>query len=244
MAQQKGMVHVTGAKDLVEALSHLSTRTGSILATAIRDALRPVVGPMRQQVLRVVKNDNKSSKHWSVSETDYKTRVKKNGKTVRTRSSAELIRAVQADPKYLGKKKFRQNFAKEGSLQEAGDTGMLAKSISVKAKAKRARITGSIGGKTIRQSQKAAKGWLGPADDEMVGLSRWLRKPIVIRATRYAHLVNGGHRVVIRKKMVGRVQATPFLEPVLASHQMGIASRVEERLRFEISKALAGKGKR
>ena len=91
MAQQKGMVHVTGAKDLVEALSHLSTRTGSILATAIRDALRPVVGPMRQQVLRVVKNDNKSSKHWSVSETDYKTRVKKNGKRVFVDDDAAFI---------------------------------------------------------------------------------------------------------------------------------------------------------
>ena len=84
-------ITIRGHKELIEALKLVSTRVGSALSAAIRDGLTPVVPAMRAAVIAAVSGGKQSTKHWSTSETDYKTRTLKSGKKVRTLSSAELI---------------------------------------------------------------------------------------------------------------------------------------------------------
>ena len=240
----QGSITVKGSKELIATLGMFSSRVGSSLVVAIKDGLRPVVPAMRSAIIQVVGNGKKSSKHWSVSETDYKERALKSGKKKRTLSSAELIRAVEANPKHLGKVKFRKQFAKDKTLQAAGSTGMLAKSVAIKAKAKKAKVVGQSGSKTLRQSQNAAQGWVGPSNTEMVGMSAWTKRPILIVPTRYSHLVNNGHRLKIGKRVLGMVKPRPFLQPVIAQHSRGIEARIEASLRAEISKAASNGGRR
>jgi len=73
----QGSITVKGSKELIATLGMFSSRVGSSLVVAIKDGLRPVVPAMRSAIIQVVGNGKKSSKHWSVSETDYKERTLK-----------------------------------------------------------------------------------------------------------------------------------------------------------------------
>lgn len=225
-------ITIHGHKELIEALKLVSTRVGSALSAAIRDGLTPVVPAMRAAVIAAVSGGKESTNHWSTSETDYKTRTLKSGKKIRTLSSAELIRAAKADPRKAGGAKQRRQFQADGSLAVVGKTGMLAKSISVKAKAKRAK---KVDGKRV--SQNAAAGWLGPSNIEMVAVNKWTGKPQLVVPTRYAHLVNNPHKIVIRGRTYGMTRGRDFLGPVYQQHSRAIEERIANRLKHEIANA-------
>jgi len=227
-------ITISGHKELIEALAQVSTRVGSALSAAIRDALKPVIPDMKAAVLAAVSGGDDSTNHWSVSDTDFKVRTRKNGTRVRTLSSAELIKAVKDDPRKAGGAKRQRQFLKDGTLAVVGNTGMLAKSISVKAKAKAAI---KIDGKRV--SQKAASGWVGPSNTEMVAVSRWTGKPQLVVPTRYAHLVNNPRTVVIRGRTYGKTKGRDFMGPIYRQHSRAISERVANRLQLEIAKAKA-----
>jgi len=228
-------ITVKGQKELVQALAQVSTRVGSALAAAIRDGLTPGIPAMRAAVQAAVTGGEETTNHWTTSETDFREYTTKSGKKKRSLSSGELIRAVKANGKYAGKAKIRRQFAIDGSLAVVGRTGMLAKSIAVKAKAKRAK---KVGNKRI--SQNAATGWLGPSNIEMVAVSKWTGKPQVVKPTRYAHLVNNPHKIVIRGRSYGMSKGRNFMAPVLAAHAAAIEQRIAHRLRLEVASATKG----
>lgn len=228
-------ITVKGHKELIGTLAKLSTRVGSSLSAAIRDGLTPVIPAMKAAVQAAVTGGEETTNHWTTSETDFREYTTKSGKKKRTLSSGELIRAVKANAKYAGKAKIRRQFAIDGTLAVVGRTGMLAKSISVKAKAKAAR---KVNGKRI--SQNAAAGWLGPSNIEMVAVNKWTGKPQVVKPTRYAHLVNNPHKIVIRGKTYGSTKGRNFIAPVLAAHAAAIEYRIAHRLRLEIASATKG----
>lgn len=229
-------VTVNGHKELIENLRKVSTRVGTALSAAIRDGLTPVVPIMRQQVLQMVTGGEEFSNHWTTSETDFREYTTRSGKKKRTLSSGELIRAVKANSKYAGKAKVRRKFEADGSLAVVGKTGMLAKSISVKVKAKRAQKV-SKSGRVSWKSQGASHGWLGPSNIEQVAVNPWTGKPQLVVPTRYAHLVNNGHVLKIRGKVVGRVKRRDFLNPVYQAQAAGIENRIAHRIKLEIAAA-------
>lgn len=225
-------ITIHGHKELIEALKLVSTRVGTALSAAIRDGLTPVVPAMRAAVIAAVSGGKESTNHWSTSETDYKTRTLKSGKKVRTLSSAELIRAVNADPRKAGGAKQRRKFQADGSLAIVGQTGMLAKSIAVKVKAKRAK---KEGGRRI--SQNAAAGWIGPSNIEMVAVNTWTGKPQLVVPTRYAHLVSNPRKIVVRGRTYGMTKGRDFLGLVYQQHSKAIEDRIANRLKHEIVSA-------
>ena len=238
---KSGAIKVEGSAELVRQLKIVSSRVGSALALAIKDGLTPLKEPMKAAVIAATSGKNDALAHWSTSEADGRERKTKTGKVIKTPSSGELIRMVKADPKLLGKAKYRKQFAKDGSLQATGSTGMLARSIIVKARAAKAKKE-MVGGKEKRVSQSKAWGLVGPSNIKMVAVSAWTKKPITVCPTRYGHLVEGGHKLVIRKKLVGKVAARPFLNPLLNSSAGAIEARIRHRLTLEIEKARKAKG--
>lgn len=241
MAAKDGLVTVEGDRELINQLKIVSSRVGMALSAAIKDALAPLEEPMKAAAVAVIDGKKESSSHWSTSETDGKERKTKSGKVVKTPSSGELIRMVKADPKLLGKAKYRNQFAKDGTLQVSGSTGMLARSIIVKARAAKAKKM-LVGGKEKRVSQSKAWGRVGPSNIKMVAMSAWTKKPITVCPTRYSHLVEKGHTLKIGKKILGKVAGRPFVNPLLAASIGAIQARVRHRLALEIDKAAQSKG--
>lgn len=125
--------------------------------------------------------------------------------------------------------------------------------------AKRLRmVSDGVKGKEL---QKAVRAGIGVLRDEVqrrapvrrgilkrnIGTKTKVRSPVEVegsvgfkRAGWYGRLVEMGHAIVSRGKVVGHVPAHPFLRPAFDTKRGEIVAKIRERFRLNIAKATRG----
>jgi len=127
------------------------------------------------------------------------------------------------------KRKPKQYF---NAVLEAGRTGMLRKSLGSKVGIH--RQTGAVyamAGPRRKTDGFITKAW-----------SPWTKKTIDVIPSKYAHLVERGHVVVIRGKVVGRAKARPFTRPSYDEVKGKIESLTATVLQEELDKLMSRRG--
>jgi len=70
-----------------------------------------------------------------------------------------------------------------------------------------------------------------------VAVNTWTGKPQLVVPTRYSHLVNNSHKIVIRGRTYGMTKGRDFMGPVYQQHSKAIEERIANRLKHEIAAA-------
>jgi len=168
-----------------------------------------------------------------------RTKVPKKGKKLKIKRQATLKEAARdlfstawatLEAKLKGKKKkkkkAKQYFDKEF---QAGKTGLLKKSLGGKVGVR--RRDGAV--YAVAGPRRKTDGFHGKA------YSPWIRKMINVIPSKYAHLVERGHILKMRGKVVGRVPGRPFVRPAYDENKNKIEAITATVLQEELDKQWA-----
>lgn len=168
-----------------------------------------------------------------------RAKVPKGGKKIKLQRKATLKEAARdlfskisltLDAKIRGKKlrkkKAKQYFQK---ALRAGSTGLLRKSLGSKVGVR--RRDGSVyamAGPRRKRDGCHGKAW-----------SPWLRKMINVIPSKYAHLVERGHVLKIKGKVVKKIPGRPYVRPAYDENVGAIAGMTSKVLQEELDKQWA-----
>lgn len=151
------------------------------------------------------------------------------------------------------------------AMMEAGKTGMLYKSIDIKylrpPVAAYHRTTGELMGYTGQKGRtyeysredwalakwRPLKGatrtaYVGPAHMVLVAYNPFSRELVRVDPARYAHLVEKGHLIKIRGKVVGKTGPRRFIQNAELVMRHRVLSEMRRILKDEVGRTLGGKG--
>lgn len=203
------------------------------MVRSIKKSLDPLRPLLRQSVKDATGNKAKAFVNEWLAPDDYK-------RTKESDSTKELWNAAIKDPKLFGSPKVKKALAKNiPMLTLAGRTGLLSKSMNVKAKAGKRKAV-RIGNKTRTQASGKAYGMAGAEKLMMLAVSPFTKKLIMAKPKNYGRLVERGHILKIRGVTKGRVKPYPFIEPVASANMAQVATRLATYLGDEINKAAGG----
>ena len=168
-----------------------------------------------------------------------RAKVPKKGKKLKLKRKATVKEAARdlfstawatIEAKLKGKKK-RKKKAKQYYDKEfqTGKTGLLRKSLGGKVGVR--RRDGAV--YAVSGPRRKTDGFHGKA------YSPWLKKMVNVVPSKYAHLVERGHVLIIRGKSVGHVPGRPFVRPAYDENKDQIEGITAKVLQEELDKQWA-----
>ena len=208
-----------------QARNNLAAQTGRKRTINVRD----MTDKAREDIAKgTIKVQEKLTRQEGIDE---QTRIlmerQRQGKSGKVKRPTHKVRPVR----------IAKFISAAGNAQVYGSTGNLKKSIQYKLWSPKAKAI-KIGKKFKRQASGIVKLMVGPTRIQGAAYNEFAGRMQKFNTFNYYHLVEKGHRkVVMGKRLRGRVPAYPFLEPAAKSMRMRASAMARSILARHLSAA-------